>query len=83
LEGLRQKAKQLKMKINVTDIRPGFVNTDMAKGDGLFWVASVEKAGKQIYKSILKKKEIVYVTKRWGIIASILKRIPNFIYDKM
>jgi hypothetical protein len=55
----------------------------MAKGDGLFWVASVEKAGKQIYKSILKKKEIVYVTKRWGIIASILKRIPNFIYDKM
>jgi len=83
LEGLRQKAKQLKMKIHVTDIRPGFVNTDMAKGDGLFWVASVEKAGKQIYKSILKKKEIVYVTKRWGIIASILKRIPNFIYDKM
>ena len=83
MEGLRQKAKQLKMKINVTDIRPGFVNTDMAKGDGLFWVASVEKAGKQIYKSILKKKEIVYVTKRWGIIASILKRIPNFIYDKM
>jgi short-subunit dehydrogenase len=71
------------MKIHVTDIRPGFVNTDMAKGDGLFWVASVEKAGKQIYKSILKKKEIVYVTKRWGIIASILKRIPNFIYDKM
>ena len=83
LEGLRQKAKNLKMKIFVTDIRPGFVNTEMAKGEGLFWVAPVEKASKQIYSAILKKRKIVYVTKRWGIIASILKRIPNFIYDKM
>ena len=83
LEGLRQKAGNLKMKIFVTDIRPGFVNTEMAKGEGLFWVATVEKASKQIYNAILKKRKIVYVTKRWGIIASILKRIPNFVYDKM
>ena len=83
LEGLRQKAENLKMKIYVTDVRPGFVNTEMAKGEGLFWVATVEKASKQIYNAILKKRKIVYVTKRWGIIASILKRIPNFIYDKM
>lgn len=83
LEGLRQKAKKLKMKVFVTDIRPGFVNTEMAKGEGLFWVASVEKASKQIYSAILKKKKVVYVTRRWRIIASILKKIPNFIYDKM
>ncbi len=83
LEGLRQKTNNLKMKIFVTDVRPGFVNTEMAKGEGLFWVASVEKASKQIYNAILKKRKIVYVTKRWRIIASILKRIPNFIYDKM
>ena len=83
LEGLRQKAKKLKTKIFVTDIRPGFVNTEMAKGEGLFWVASVEKASKQIYNAISKKRKIVYVTKRWGIIATILKIIPNFFYDKM
>lgn len=83
LEGLRQKAKNLKMQIFVTDIRPGLVNTEMAKGEGLFWVASVEKASKQINNAIIKKKKIVYVTKRWGIIASILKIIPNFIYEKM
>ena len=56
LEGLRQKAKNLKMKIFVTDIRPGFVNTEMAKGEGLFWVAPVEKASIQIYSEILKKR---------------------------
>ena len=71
------------MKIFITDIRPGFVNTRMAKGEGLFWVSSVEKASKQIYNAILNKRKIVYITKRWRIIATILKRIPNFIYDKM
>ena len=71
------------MKIYVTDVRPGFVKTEMTQGEGLFWVAKVEKASKQIYRAILKKKKILYVTKRWRIIASILKRIPSFIYEKI
>jgi len=83
LEALRQKASNLKMPITVTDIRPGFVDTDMAKGEGLFWVEPVEKVSQQIYNSIRKKKKIVYVTRRWGIIAFFIKLIPRFIYDRM
>ncbi len=80
-EGLRQKSNQT--NITVTDVRPGFVDTDMAKGDGLFWVASKEKAAIQIYDLIQKKSEIGYVSKRWFIIAFILKIVPNFIYKKL
>ncbi len=83
LEGLRQKAKKLNSDIKVTDVRPGFVNTDMAKGEGLFWVAPVEKASQQIFRAIKRKKEIVYITKRWRLMASILKHLPKSIYDKM
>ena len=83
LEGLRQKSKKLKTEIYVTDVRPGFVDTEMAKGDGQFWVASVEKATKQIYQGIENKKEIIYITKRWRIIGEILKRIPRQIYNRM
>lgn len=83
LEAMRQKATSLKKAIYVTDIRPGLVDTDMAKGEGLFWIAPVEKAGKQIYKAIKKKKKVAYITKRWRLISAILKRIPNGIYDKM
>ncbi|MCD9856766.1 SDR family NAD(P)-dependent oxidoreductase [Epilithonimonas sp. JDS] len=36
LEGLRQKANKIKSQIFVTDVRPGFVATAMAKGKGLF-----------------------------------------------
>ena len=83
LEGLRQKATKLKEQIFITDIRPGLVNTEMAKGDGLFWVMPVEKTVQQIFGSIKKKRKIAYVTKRWGLIAQILKRIPRPIYDRM
>lgn len=82
-EALGKKAKKVKSQIFVTDIRPGFVNTDMAKGEGLFWVANVDKAVKQIYSAIRRKKRVAYITKRWCFVAMILKRLPNFIYDKM
>ncbi|MGE0076456.1 MAG: SDR family NAD(P)-dependent oxidoreductase [Bacteroidales bacterium] len=83
LEGLRQKSTKLKNPIFVTDIRPGLVDTNMAKGDGLFWVMPVDKVVKQILKAITRKKKVVYVTKRWGVIARILKILPRFIYDRM
>jgi short-subunit dehydrogenase len=55
----------------------------MAKGEGQFWVATVEEAANQIFKAIISKKKIVYVTKRWRLVAAVFKLIPNFIYDKM
>jgi short-subunit dehydrogenase len=55
----------------------------MAKGEGLFWVMPLEKAVNQMYKAIIRKKKVVYVTKRWRLIAMILKLIPRPIYDRM
>ena len=83
LEGLRQKAKKSKQPIFVTDIRPGFVDTAMAKGDKMFWVSPVDKAVRQIYTAIKRKGKIVYITKRWLIIAMILKLLPGWILNKM
>ena len=64
-----------KVNIVVTDVKCGFVDTNMAKGDKdkIFWVASPEKAALQIYNSIKKKKQTVYVSKRLRIIAWVLK----------
>jgi len=83
LQALRQKAGKLKQPITITDIRPGFVDTDMAKGDGLFWVTSVEKAARQMMKGLEKKQRVIYVTRRWAIVVWFLRRIPNLLYNKM
>jgi short-subunit dehydrogenase len=56
LSGLRKKMEKLQLPIYITDIRPGFVDTDMAKGPGKFWVAPVSKAASQIITAIKGKK---------------------------
>ena len=80
---MRQKSNKLKTEIVVSDIRPGFVDTDMAKGEGQFWVASVDKASRQIINAINNKRKIVYITRRWRLIATLLKLLPRQIYDRM
>ena len=83
MEGVRIKAKKAGVPLHITDIKAGLVDTAMAKGEGLFWVAPPEKAALQIYRAIESKKEIAYVTKRWRLIAWLLKAMPTFIYQKL
>jgi len=42
LEGLRQKLRKSRLSIIITDVKPGFVDTAMVKGDGIFWAAPAE-----------------------------------------
>ncbi len=88
MEGLAMKARKLKKQnpdllIYTTDIQPGFIKTKMAKGNGQFWVAPVDKAVKQIYKAIKNKKRRVYITRRWALIAWIMKCLPYWIYKRI
>lgn len=71
--GLRKLLKKKQSKVILTDIKPGLVDTPMAKGDGLFWVAPASKAAKQMYIQLLKKKEVIIITKRWKILYYIFK----------
>lgn len=83
MEGLRQKIKRLRLPITITDIKPGFVQTAMAKGEGIFWAAPANKAAKQIYDAIKRKKTSVYITRRWILIAWLLKIIPARVYERL
>jgi len=83
LESLYLKTKEIKGgKIYITDVRPGFVDTKMALGDGVFWMASLDKASKQIYSAIKSKKRKVYISKRWKLIAWVLKIVPSWLLKK-
>lgn len=83
MEALRKKAFKNGSQIAVTDIRPGLVDTAMAKGEGLFWVMPVDKVASQIIAAIRKKKSKAYVTRRWHILAIINKNLPFFLYKRM
>jgi short-subunit dehydrogenase len=82
-EGLHIKAKKTKLPVFVTDIQPGFVDAQMAKGDKRFWMQPVPKVARQIVGAIEKKKWRVYITRRWWLIAKVFKWVPDWIYHRI
>lgn len=83
LEGLRKKIHKKGWDIAITDIQPGFVDTAMAQGPNLFWVAAPTKAAEQIYQAIRKKKSLAYVTRRWSFLAWFIWLLPRWLYDRI
>lgn len=84
MSGLRMRSAKYNPKVYVTDIRPGYVDTPMTKQNkGMFWVATPEKAAQQIVSAINAKKKVVYVTKRYQIIAFLLKLLPEWFMAKV
>ncbi len=82
LESLWMKAQRTKKaKIYVTDIVPGFVETKMATGD-TFWKAPLDKAAKQVFSAIQRKKKKAYITKRWRLVAILVRIAPAKIVMK-
>jgi len=84
MQGLRYRAVRKKLDIAITDIRPGFVKTEMTeKNDFMIWAATADKAATQIFSAIKRRKKIAYITKRWDLVAFIMKILPDFIYSKI
>ncbi len=84
MKGYRQKVKRMDADITITEIRPGYVWTEMTeRARGMFWVAPVEKAVRQMIRGIEKKKNYVYVTKRWQLLAWVAKLVPEWVWDRI
>ena len=81
MQSFRQKAKILNVDIAITDIRPGFVMSEITENlKRMFWVAPTEKAVRQMVQAIEKKKKRAYITKRWAFLAFFVRKIPEFVW---
>jgi short-subunit dehydrogenase len=83
LQGVRYRFTKLKLPIVVTEVQPGFVDTPMAKAERLFWVASPQKAARQIAAAIRGRKRHVHVTRRWRLIAWLMQVVPDAVYSRL
>lgn len=84
MRSFRQKANILNTDIHITDVRPGFVVSEITENlKRIFWTAPTDKAVQQMIRAIEKKKKRVYITKRWYLLAIIARLTPEFIWDKI
>lgn len=72
-------------KVNVTTIKPGFMETKMTEGMPLNkkLTATPKQAAKYIYNAYKKKKDVAYVLPIWCIIMLIIRNIPEFIFKRL
>lgn len=82
LDGLRSRAAAADADVTVTDVVPGFVDTEMAMGE-TFWMASPETAAAQIHDAVRAERNRVYVTRRWRLVALLLRLLPESVLRRL
>lgn len=84
IESLDQLARMQKKKIHFTDIRPGFVHTNLLN-DGLNYpmLLSPQKVAQTIMKALLRKKSYVTIDWRYRLLVFFWRLLPRRIWIRL
>ena len=83
LQALEQQAHQRGFRIRFTDIRPGFVDTALLKGDFHYpMMLRPEKVARDIVAAINAKAHIRVIDWRYRLLTAFWRRIPRFIWRR-
>lgn len=83
IEALSQLAHMQKYPIDFTDIRPGFVATDLLKGGHYPMLMQAPRVATRIVKAIERKKRIVVIDRRYQILVFFWRLIPRQIWESL
>lgn len=80
LQALSQLAHMQHKNVYFTDIRPGFVSTDLLKDGNYPFLMSPSKVARQIEKAIKQKKRVVVIDWRYKILVFFWRLIPSCLW---
>ena len=83
IDTLDQLAHMEKLPIVFTDIRPGFVETDLLKNDRYPMLMSPSYTAQQIVKAITQKKRRAVIDWKYAILVFFWKLIPDWIWVRL
>ena len=84
LQALEQQANARGLDIRFTDIRPGFVDTDLLKGDFRYpMMLRPENVARQIVHAIDAHRHVKVIDWRYALLTALWRRVPKFIWRKL
>jgi short-subunit dehydrogenase len=84
IQSLCQLSKIKKADISFTDIRPGFVETDLLnKSKHYPFLMKKEKCAKQIIKALKRKKRILIIDWKFRLVVLLWRLIPSYIWERI
>lgn len=82
LSALKQQSKMRKADIRITDIRPGFVTTDLIAGANYPMQMDVKYAAREIYNAVENGKRIAYIDWKYAILVFFWRLIPRCVWER-
>lgn len=83
LECLSQQARMRHLPIAITDIRPGFVKTDLIAGSSYPLQLKPEDVAKHIVNAIENRKEVKVIDWRYEILVFLWRLIPRWLWTRL
>lgn len=84
LQAIAQLAHMQDIPLYVTDIRPGFVKTELLDSNKKYpLIMSVDHVAPLIEKAVIERKKVAVVDWKWRVITCAWKCIPNWIWRYM
>lgn len=84
IQALEQLANMRRLPIRFTDIRPGFVDTDLLSGSGRYpMLMDKTNVARQIVKGIYAKRHVKIIDWRYRILVAAWRMVPNWLWRIM
>ncbi len=83
IQSLEQLANAQGLNIRFTDIRPGFVATDLLGDDPYPMLLDKTDVARDIVSSIEKRRHVRVIDWRWRIVTWLWRRIPRFVWRRL
>ena len=83
LECLSQQARMRHLNIGITDIRPGFVATDLIAGSHFPLQLKAEDVARTIVRAIERGREVVTINWRYRLLVAAWQLIPRWLWVRL
>lgn len=83
IDALDQLSRMQKLYIRFTDIRPGFVATDLLKDGSYPLLMKADQVGVKIVKALNRQKRVAIIDWRYAIIVFFWQMIPRWLWERL
>lgn len=84
LQALDQLAHMQHVNVSITDIRPGFVDTDLLdKKRSYPMLMSIDYVAPRIERAIMKRRRVAVIDSRWLIVSGLWRAIPDCLWPHL
>lgn len=83
LEALEQQARSRRLNISFTDLRPGFVRTDLLGDTHFPMELTADFTARRILSALRHRRHVCTIDSRWALVVALWGLIPRWLWRRM